>query len=198
MVFSIPVVQTRLAASLAQRLNKAYKTDIGIQRVDLSFLGAVQLKGVELRDHHNDTLIFVDNLTTSLLNVKKIVDNKVDLGSASLQGVHFYLKTYRGETDDNLSIFVEKFERGAMKDTLSGPFVLNSSNIYLDNFNFRLINENKGNEVQFEANDGGGSLSDFKIKGPNVSADVRGLYFEDERGIPVSYTHLTLPTKRIV
>ena len=187
--FSIPAVQTRLAASLTKSLKESYKTDIGIQRVDLSFLGAVQLKGVELRDHHNDTLIFVDNLTTSLLNVKKIVDNNVDLGSASLRGVHFHLKTYLGETDDNLSIFVEKFETGAPKDSLKGPFVLNSSNIYLDNFNFRLVNENKDNEVQFEAKDGGGSLSDFKIRGPNVSADVRGLYFEDERGIAI--TNLT-------
>ena len=95
-VLSIPAVQTRLAASLMKSLKESYATDIDIQRVDLSLLGVVQLKGIELRDHHNDTLIFVDKLATSLLNVKKIMDNEVDLGNASLQGVDFHLKTYQG------------------------------------------------------------------------------------------------------
>ena len=88
-------MQTRLAKTLTNSLKESYNTNLHISRVDLSFLGAVQLKGIELRDHHNDTLIFVKNLSTSLLNAKKIIDNKVNLGSASLDGVDFHLKTYK-------------------------------------------------------------------------------------------------------
>lgn len=188
-MLSIPAVQTRLAASLMKSLKESYDTNIDIQRVDLSFLGVVQFKGIELRDHHNDTLIFVDKLSTSLLNVKKIMDNELDLGSASLQGVDFHLKTYQGDSNDNLSIFVDKFKKDSPRDSLVAPFLLNSANVYLDDFNFRLVNENKIKQVQFEAKDGGGSLSDFTIRGPNVNADIKGLYFEDERGIVI--TNLT-------
>ena len=78
-IFSIPGVQTRLARSLTKNLKKSYNTNIVIKRVDLSFLGSVRLKGVEIRDHHNDTLIFVKKLSTSLLNAKKVIDNKVNL-----------------------------------------------------------------------------------------------------------------------
>ena len=182
-------MQTRLAKTLTNRLKESYNTNLHITRVDLSFLGAVQLKGVELRDHHNDTLIFVKNLSTSLLNAKKIIDNKVNLGSASLDGVDFHLKTYEGETNDNLSIFVESFDDDTPRDSLSGPFLLNSANMYLDNLNFKLIDENKKNKIQFSIKEAGGSLSDFKILGPDVTAKIRGLYFVDDRNIEV--TNLT-------
>ena len=192
-ILSIPGVQTRLAKTLTNKLKESYNTNIHITRVDLSFLGSVQLKGVELRDHHNDTLIFVKNLSTSVLNAKKIIDNKVNLGSVSLDGVDFHLKTYKGEQTDNLSIFVESFDDDAPKDSLTEPFLLNSSNMYLDNLNFKLIDENKKNKIQFSVKEGGGSLSDFKILGPDVTAKIRGLYFVDDRGIEI--TNLTTDFK---
>lgn len=188
-IFSIPGVQTRLAKTLTNSLKDSYNTNINVQRVDLSFLGAVQLKGVEIRDHHNDTLIFIKNLSTSLLNAKKIIDNKVNLGSVSLDGIDFYMKTYQGETNDNLSIFVEKLDDDTPRDSLTDPFLLNTSNIYLDNLNFKLIDENKKDKIQFLASNGGGSLSDFKILGPDVTTKIRGLYFVDDRGIEI--TNLT-------
>ena len=188
-IFSIPGVQTRLAKTLTNSLKDSYNTNINIKRVDLSFLGSVQLKGVEIRDHHNDTLIFVKNLSTSLINAKKIVDNKVNLGSVSLDGIDFHLKTYKDETNDNLSIFVENFDDDSPRDSLTAPFLLNSESLYLDNLNFKLIDENKEDKIQFSVKDGGGSLSDFKILGPDVTAKIRGLYFIDDRGIEI--TNLT-------
>ena len=185
-IFSIPGVQTRLAKTLTNSLKENYNTDIIVKRVDLSFLGSVQLKGVEIRDHHNDTLIFVKNLKTSLLNAKKIIDNKVNLGSVSMDGIDFHLKTYKDEKDDNLTTFVESFEDDTPKDSLSGPFLLNTSNIYISNLNFILSDQNKNKLVQFSAENGGGSLSDFKIVGPDVSANIRGLYFVDDRGIEIT------------
>ncbi len=188
-IFSIPGVQTRLAKRLTNSLKESYKANIEIKRVDLSFLGSVQLKGVEVRDHHNDTLIFVKNLSTSLLNAKKIIDNKVNLGSVSLDGIDFRLKTYKGEDNDNLSIFVDLFEDDTPRDSLAEPFLLNSASLYLNDLNFKLIDENKEDKLQFMVKNGGGSLSDFKILGPDVTAKIRGLYFEDERGIEI--TNLT-------
>jgi hypothetical protein len=188
-VFSIPGVQTRLARTLTKSLKKSYNTNIVIKRVDLSFLGSVRLKGVEIRDHHNDTLIFVKKLSTSLLNAKKVIDNKVNLGSVSLDGVDFHLKTYKGEPNDNLSIFVESFEGNSPSDSLAAPFLLTSSNIYVNNLNFNLIDTNKKDSLPFFVKNAGGSLSDFKILGPDVSAKIRGLYFREKNGLKI--TNLT-------
>ena len=188
-ILSIPGVQTRLAKKLTNNLKESYNTNIVIKRVDLSFLGAVQLKGVEIRDHHNDTLIFVKNISTSIVNAKKIIDNKVNLGSVSLDGIDFHLKTYKGEERDNLSIFSESFEDDKPRDSLTDPFLLKSSNMYLSKLNFSVIDENKKNPIQFSAKNGGGSLSDFKVLGPDVTTKIRGLYFIHDKGIEI--TNLT-------
>lgn len=164
-------------------INEDYGTDLVIKKVDLSLLGFVSLKNIEIRDHHKDTLIFVDRLRTSLLNAKRIVDNKVDLGSVSMNGINFYLKTYKDEDNDNLSIFVDKFEDDNPRDSTSSSFILKTSNIYLENLNFKQIDENDQTPLAFAAYDGGGTLLDFKIEGPNVYTKIRGLYLKDNRGI---------------
>ncbi|WP_347174792.1 translocation/assembly module TamB domain-containing protein [Polaribacter uvawellassae] len=178
-----------MARTLTKSLKKSFNTSIVIKTVDLSFLGSVRLKGVEIRDHHNDTLIFVDKLSTSLLNAKKVFNNKVNLGSVSLEGVDFHLKTHKGETNDNLSIFIESFEDNSPRDSLSEPFYLSSSNMYLNSLNFKLIDANKKDSLPFYVKNAGGSLSDFKILGPDVTAKIRGLYFREKNGLQV--TNLT-------
>lgn len=185
---SIPAVQTRLAKVVTNRINEDYGTDLLIKKVDLSFLGAVSLKGIEIRDHHKDTLIFIKKLSTSLLNAKRVLDNDVNFKSISLDGVDFHLKTYKDEVDDNLSIFVDSFEDGTetVKDSTYVPFMLKTSNIYLENLNFKQIDENDKNPFIFSASNGGGNLQDFRIIGPDVYTKIRGLYFVDNRGLEIS------------
>lgn len=195
-VFSIPAVQTKLARMLTDDLNKEYGTDLVIEKVDLSLLGTVALRGIKIRDHHKDTLIFVDRLRTSLVNAKKIMDNKVNLGSVSMKGIDFHLKTYKDEEDDNLTVFVDKFEEDNPTDTISdssSPFTLRTSNIYLDDLNFRQEDANDSIPIAFAAFKGGGSLQDFEIVGPNVSIQINGLYFTDNRGI--DFTSVTTEFK---
>lgn len=189
--FSIPAVQTRLARVVTNNINEDFGTYLVIKKVDLSLLGTVSLKGVEIRDHHQDTLIFIDRLRTSLLNAKKIMDNKVDLGSVSMKGINFHMTTYKDEKDDNLTVFIEKFEEDNPVDTTStsSPFLLKTSNIYLEDLNYRQIDENDQVPLAFAAHHGGGSLQDFKIEGPDVYTQINGLYFTDNRGI--DFTSLT-------
>ncbi len=185
-LLSLPVVQSNLAKRATNWLNKEYNTNIVIKGVDLSWLGSVQLKEIEIRDHHNDTLIFVQNLSTSLLNAKRVLENNVDLGEASLSGAYFNMKTYKGEKNDNLSIFIHSFDDDTPKDSLSNPFVLNSDKITLENLTFKLLDENKKEYLQFAAYNTSGSLLDFSIIGPDVALKVREMCFTENRGIHVS------------
>lgn len=187
--FSLPIVQTQLAKSITDDLNEDFNIDLVIKKVDLSFLGSVSLRNVEIRDHHKDTLIFVDKLTTSLLNAKRIIDGKVELGDINLKGVDFHLKTYLNENNDNLNLFIESFEEEEEKDTTASGFLLKTANIYLQDVNFKQIDLNRNAEPEFIAHSVGGNLQDFKIEGPNVSTKIRGLYFFDDHGLKV--TNLT-------
>lgn len=187
-LLSLPHVQSHLAKQATNWVNKEFNTNIVVNKVDLSWFGNVQLKGVEIRDHHKDTLIFVNKLSTSLSNVKRVIDNKVDLGEASLEGVQFYMKTYKGEDDDNMSIFINSFDDDSPKDSLS-PFVLKSDKIRIEDLTFKLLDDNKADPLQFAAFHAGGDLNNFSIIGPDVSMKVDGLHFTENRGVKV--TNLT-------
>ncbi|SNR15033.1 translocation/assembly module TamB domain-containing protein [Tenacibaculum jejuense] len=188
-VLSIPAVQSKLAKIATKRINEDFNTNIIIKKIDLSFLGNVQLKDVEIRDHHNDTLIFVKNLKTSLQNAKKVVDNKVNLGDVSLSGVHFYMKIYKDEKEDNLAVFIKSFEDGSDDKKSDTPFTLNAKNIYLEDLNYKISDDNRRSPLQYAAYNAGGSIQDFKLIGPDVYANIRGLYLTDDRGLHI--TNLT-------
>ena len=188
-LLSIPYVQTKIGNYLTNNLNEDFGTNLSIEKVDLSLLGSVQLKGVQIRDHHKDTLIFVNKLTTSILNAKRILDSEVNLKSIYLEDAYYYTKTYKGEEDDNMSVFIDSFDDGKPKDSLSSPFILNASNLYLNNVNYRLINANKKDSINYSGKNIGGNLQDFSIIGSNVSAKIRGLHFVDKYGLDV--TNLT-------
>ena len=188
-LLSTSFVQTKLAKYATNSINEEFGTDLLIKKVDLSFLGSVQLKGVEIRDHHKDTLIFVNKLSTSLLNAKKILDGEVKLKSISLEDVYFNMKTYKDENDDSLSIFIDSFDNDEPKDSIQKPFILETSNIYVNNLNYKLIDENDKNPITYQVLKTGGNLQDFSIIGPDVKAKIRGLYFTESNGLNV--TNLT-------
>ena len=189
LILSTPFVQSKLAEIATNKINDQFDTNIVVKKLDLSFLGNVDLKDIEIRDHHSDTLIFVKSLKTSLRNVKKVIDNEVDLGDITLSGVNFHMKKYKGEKDDNLAVFIETFDDG--KDTIKSknPFILRTKNIYIDNLNFKLYDFDREEPLQYAAYNSGGNVQDFSVVGPNVYANIRGLFLKDNRELYV--TNLT-------
>ncbi len=188
MILSIPAIQTKLGHYATNKINENFGINLNIERVDFSFLGSVQLKGVQIRDHHKDTLIFAKNVSTSILNAKRFLDNEVNLKSISLDGVDFKMKTYKGEEDVNMSIFIASFDTGKPNDSLN-PFILRTSNLYLNDLNFKLINANRIDSILYAVKNAGGNLQKLEIVGPNFSSNIRGLYFVDKYGLEV--TNLT-------
>ena len=137
-VLSIPAVQTKIGKHYTDKINE----DFGI------------------KDHHKDTMIYVEKLTTSIINAKRILDKEVFLNDIYLDGAYYYMKTYKGEEDDNMGVFIDSFDDGSPKDSLN-PFVLKTSNVYVNNLNFRLTNANKADSVNYAAKNAGGNLQDF-------------------------------------
>ncbi len=185
-LLSVPAIQTELGSFVSEKLNEEFDTDISIKKIDLSFFGDVKLEGIEIRDHHNDTLIFINALNTSLSNVKSIINNEVKLGSVSIDEAYFYMKTYKGEKDDSLTVFVDSFEDDEPRDSLYTPFVLSSSSVYINNLKYKLQDFNNKTPLIFSANRFGGNLQNMLIYGPNFSTNIRGVFFEDNRGLKVT------------
>ncbi len=183
-LLSLPAVQTHLGKWATRSLNKKYNTNINIGRVNISALsGNVWLNGVYIEDHKKDTLIYVNELKTSILSVNKALKGKLTLGDVEMEAVTLNIKTYLGEEDSNLDIFVEKLDDGSPPS--DDPFLLSSSHLTVDGGNFRISDENKETQRILHFTELYGDIEDFKILGPDVEGNVRSISFLDSRGIRV-------------
>jgi hypothetical protein len=189
-LLSTSFVQTNIGSYVTKRIYNDFGVDISIGKVNLSFLGSVALKEVQIRDHHKDTLIFVKKLSTSLRSIKKAFNNKLLLFDAiTLEDGFYYMKTYKGETSNNMAVFIEGFRSGTPKDSLAAPFTLKADNVYIQNLDFKISNENNKKPLNFSAINIGGNVQDLAIVAADVAANARGLYFKTNQGLQV--TNLT-------
>ncbi|GAB5399461.1 MAG: translocation/assembly module TamB domain-containing protein [Aureisphaera sp.] len=189
-----------MAKKVTDRLNETYGTDIQIDRLGLNWKGEVDIRGVFIRDHHKDTLIYSEEIQTSILSAKRMMDGKLDFGFIDLTNAKLYITTYPGETDDNLYIFTEKFETGGPPS--EEPFYLNADKVNLESTTVRIRDENL--EVPEAINFFNIYLSadDFTVLGPDVTAKVHSLTLDAARGFSVqkleadfSYTQTAITFK---
>ncbi len=184
-ILSIPAVQTRLAKSAMDAINKDYNTNIKIDRVSATlFSWNTDLRGIYIEDYKKDTLFYIEELTTSILSIKNAIDGKLAFGDIEIDGLVFKLKTYKGERDSNLDIFVARFDSETPSSTPS-TFLLTSSDIEIKNGNFKLIDENFETAEILDFKNLNGITSDLIVSGPNVNINVESLSFLDKRGLEV-------------
>ncbi len=183
-LLSIPSIQTKLGNKATSYLQKEFNVAINVNKVDLSFLGKVQLKNVYIKDHHNDTLIFAKKLTTSILSFRKMLNNKMEFGTISLSDFKLFIKTYKGEQDDALTIFVDKFDDGKSTGKPSG-FLLTATKLHFNNGFVSVYDENV-DEKPLDFKSISGNSTDFVIQGPNVSTKIIDLSFIENHGILIT------------
>lgn len=179
---TLPAVQTRIAHYVTENLNKDYKTDIQIDQISVTIYGIVKLKKVLIKDHHKDTLISVNRINLNLLDIKKLLDGKLIFGKVMMDHMLLNMKTYKGENDSNLNLFIDAFDNG---EPSSGKFLLTADNLYLNESRFILTDENRKIPKDVDFTKLNASVSDFKIKGPNVTTNIEKMTFHDHRGLIV-------------
>jgi TamB, inner membrane protein subunit of TAM complex len=182
-VLSIPSVQTKIANKVTEKLNATYGTDICIERMGLNWKGEVDIRNVFIRDHHKDTLIFSEFLNTNILSIKKLMDGNLDFGFVEMENAKLLVKTYKGEIDDNLYVFTEKFNTG--DTTATEPFLLWSKNVSLENTEIRISDENLDSPELVNLKEVNLNADDFHVNDVIVSAKIESLSFLETSGIVV-------------
>ncbi|MDO9593414.1 MAG: translocation/assembly module TamB domain-containing protein [Lutibacter sp.] len=183
-LLSLSSVQTRLGKMATDFLRKDYNVDINVERVNVSSLRNVELNKVLIKDHHADTLVYVENLTTSVLSYRNLINGKLNFGQFSLEQFILNMKTYKGEEDDAFTMFIAKFDDGTTPTKPSG-FLLTSSRLKLKDGYVEIFDENAENSKPLFFKDIDGSAKNFKIDGPNVYADINKLHFIENHNVEV-------------
>lgn len=179
---SIPAVQTHLGNRATKWVNNEYGTNINIGRIGLQFNGDVELKDIYIEDYKKDTLVNIEELNTSVISFKNLYENKFAFGDIYLEGLTFNLKTYQGDKDTNLDMFVARFDEENPNREKS-DFLLSSSDVSISNSTFKLSNENKEIEQVLKFDDLNINATNFLIKGSDVSMRINKLAFLDSRGL---------------
>ena len=179
-------MQTKLGVYTTNKINEDFDTNLSIGKVNLSFLGSIALKDIQIRDHHKDTLIFIKKISTSLLSAQKVFNNKLLFDAITIEDAFYFMKTYKGETTNNMSVFIASFRSDTPKDSLDLPFILKANNVYIQNLDLRISNDNKENPLNFSATNIGGNVQDLAIVGADVALNTRGLYFRTNQDLQVT------------
>ena len=185
-IFSLSSVQNNIARKATRSINEKYNTNIQIDKVDLSLLGRVGLKGIYIEDHKGDTLIYIKTLNTSVLSVRNATKGNLEFGAITIDDLFFNLKTYEGERLTNLDIFIEKLEGNEPSDPNAPPFLLSSSKIKIGESRFNLIDENTSKPEVLKFKDLEVKVKDFTIVGSKVNTIIEELSLVSSEGIKIN------------
>jgi hypothetical protein len=182
LITSIPAVQTAIGKRITKSINKDYGTNINVGGLSVTLRGNIKLKDIYIEDHKQDTLIYAKALKTSLLSIRKPLNGILEFGDMTLSDFDFNIKTYEGESNTNLNIFVEKFE-DPKKDSVQSSFFLSSARVRLEAGVFNISDENRSNTQLLHFDALNASLDNFIIDGPEVSCAIKELSFTSKRGL---------------
>ena len=178
-IFSIPAVQTGIADRVTRSLNETYGTSISIKKISLKYNGNALIKQVYIEDHHQDTLIYSKEIETSLLSIRSLLNNQLNLGYVHLNEAKLYVKKYAGEENDNLYIFSQKFNTGKPPGT---PFKLVASEVEMTDMHFSFTDEDLDTPVVVDYKNLHLLADDFKLNDVEITAQINDLQFDADRG----------------
>jgi len=200
-IFSIPSVQTWVAKKVTTNLNETYGTDINIERLGLNWKGEVDIREVFIADHHSDTLIYSKQLQTNIINFQNLIQGDLGFGDIVLDQAKLYVKTYKGEETDNLSIFAKRFDTGKPS---TSPFSLFGNDVTLTNSHVKIIDENLEKSEIFNLHNVNITANNLNINGPEVKVNIESLSLLAERGFAIedmqtdfSYTETNITLKNL-
>ena len=174
------MVQTMIAHYGTNYINKDFGTNIKVDKVAVTIFGSVKLKGIVIMDHHNDTLISADRVQTNILSFRAVTQSNLQFGTLRAERLNFHMKTYKNEKVSNFDTFIKKFDSGKPG---KGKFRLHADDIFVANGRFRLTNQNAVTARVLDLKKMSGNVTDFYLKGSDITAQIQKLSMLDHRGL---------------
>lgn len=132
-------VQNYFAKIGTNFLEKNYNVKVNIDRIQINFFDRLHLRGVYIEDHHNDTLLFTQNLAVNL-NFESLKKGELVLDFVKIKGGKFNLIHYENEENSNLIRWINNFKSDTPSS--SSDFMLYIDKISLENNQVLIDNQN--------------------------------------------------------
>ena len=174
--FSFPSVQTRAAQWLTNDLNETYGTAIKIDKIELTYKGAVKIGAASALDHKKDTVLAFKELETSILSFGDLFAGAPNLGDTRIDGLYFNMVRYKGDKKDNLMQFIDKFSTSPATPSTK-PFKLETGNLKLTNARANVIDEQSSLPILFKARNMNLEAQSLAILDSDVNAAITDANF---------------------
>jgi hypothetical protein len=182
-LFSIPAIQTSVAKRLTNSIQERSDVDISVGKVSLSYFGRVKLNRVMVKDHHQDTLLHIDELRTSILGLTNLLANNPSLGNTSAEGFTFKMKRYAGEDSDNLSLLLEKLKTEPTGEPK--PFFLAVRDVFISNGYYSYIDENLDSPEIIVLDKLNLQAEELKVIEDSFTIEINSMQAEEGRGLKI-------------
>ena len=182
-VFSIPAVQTSVAKRLTDSLREKNDVNISIGRLSFSYFGNIKLNEINVKDHHENTLLTAKEIRSSIISFANVMNNSPDLGDTRIEGLDMRMRRYKDEDRDNLGILIEKMRKEPTGD--SKHFELNAENVQILNSRYSYIDENLDKQDVVVVDSLNIYANELKIDGANIDIDIGMLRGYEHRGIEI-------------
>ena len=114
-LFYSPIGQSALNSWLKNKLINDFDVDLSIRSFFMNPVGISSFEDLLIKDHKNDTLIFVNHLEIESRHFGGLINNDIYLGEVTVDSFLLNHVKYIDESLSNFQIFLEKlnFSKGA-------------------------------------------------------------------------------------
>jgi len=183
-IFSLPPVQKTVARKTVEQINRKYRINIQVGKLNLFPPGKIEAESVFIADHHGDTLFYARRMQTGIRNIWDALRGKIRLKPLHLHDATAKIITYSGEKKDNWSIFFDKFSEDG-KQGNSSHSVLHISAVVWNKGKVVIADYNHAPHPAYELRNLSVYAENFEIKGSRMHASIRKTSFDDSFGLRV-------------
>ena len=190
LLFQNPLVQTISARLASNILSNSLEQSVTINTINIGLFSGVNINKLNVKDHHNNTLLDVGNLNAMPI-FSNLSFSTIDFLTVELDSVQFNMGSYKGDSINNLSYLIKKIT--GEREKKEGHFKLFSRTVKLKNSSFNLFNQNSdfehGEKSMDYANmvisDINFNLSDFELIGDSLNFKIVNLSAKEKCGLVV-------------
>lgn len=139
-LLQIPAIQTKIAHYATSFVSSKTNSRVEIEKINISFRGAVVIKGIYLEDSNKDTLLYAESISAKIA-IADLIRNKINVGFLRLEGAVINLKRVENDPQFNFNFLLEAFGDSTDKSEVV-PEERSSSMIRIDEVTLKNIRFN--------------------------------------------------------
>ena len=136
-LFLSPLGQSAINSWLKNKFINDFEVELSVGTLFVNPVGTTSFTDLLIRDHRNDTLVFVDHFTFESYHLGGLISSKLHLGKVAFDSLFLNIVKYKNEDQSNLDIFIEKVkpDDARIKQLSATSIKLNQSKVQFTDLN---------------------------------------------------------------